>query len=152
MKYNENLEWNRDEHIVFQKWLDFAKNFNIPEESIFEEIKKLKLDIRDINNWLEVTLKRINEAIFREALRIFNEGNFYPDKQSNRKFREYFQIALQDNVYDWYPKINRTDVHFNNILDEVIGISEIGNNGRGIIIQKVLDYLFNKFETQYGLK
>lgn len=120
MKYLTSLGWSESEHVVLQKWLDFASNLGISEESIFLHLKKLNMDLGNINNWFEAILTKINELIFKEALKIFREEEFYPNKETNRKFREYFQIVLQDSVYDWFPKIDREHIMFNNLLDEVI--------------------------------
>ncbi|MDY6820166.1 MAG: hypothetical protein SVN78_00910 [Deferribacterota bacterium] len=120
MKYLESLSWSKEDHAILQMWLDFASSIGISEESIFLHMKKLNIDLNNIENWFETILTKINEAIFKDALKIFRSGTFYEDKDINRKFREYFQIMLQDNVYDWFPSVKGTNVAFNNVLDNFV--------------------------------
>ena len=151
MKYLESLGWSEHEHVVLQKWLDFASNIGISEESIFLHLKKLNMDLSNLNNWFEVIITKINEAIFKEALKIFREGTFYPDKETNRKFREYFQVVLQDNVYDWFPKIKKEKVIFNNILDEILN-DEAMRKSTEELGKMLFEQICNEFETQYNIK
>jgi DNA-binding Lrp family transcriptional regulator len=151
MKYLESLGWSEEEHLVLQKWLDFASNIGISEESVFLQLKKLNMDLSNIINWYEVILTKINEEIFKEALTIFREGNFYPNKEINRKFREYFQEILQENVYDWFPKINEEHIMFNNLLDRVI--DDVSKKTTKDKLGKLLfDKICEEFERTYNVK
>jgi uncharacterized Fe-S cluster-containing MiaB family protein len=151
MKYLESLGWSVEDHKVLQKWLDFANNTGFSEESIFLHMKKLNIDLGNINNWFEVIIRKINEEIFKEALKIFREGTFYPDKETNRKFREYFQVVLQDNIYDWFPKIKVEHVSFNNIMDEIIN-DESMKKSKAELGKMLFEKICKEFETQYSIK
>jgi uncharacterized Fe-S cluster-containing MiaB family protein len=114
-------------------------------------MKKLNIDLGNINNWFEVIIRKINEEIFKEALKIFREGTFYPDKETNRKFREYFQVVLQDNIYDWFPKIKVEHVSFNNIMDEIIN-DESMKKSKAELGKMLFEKICKEFETQYSIK
>lgn len=150
MKYLKSLGWTEEEHNILQSWLDFATHIGISEESIFLHLKKLNMDLSNIICWFDVIITKINETIFKEALKIFREGSFYPDKETNRKFREYFQVVLQDNVYDYFPKINEKHVMFNNILDEIITDISI-KKPKEELGKLLFEKICNKFENQYSI-
>lgn len=71
MKYLKSLGWTEEEHNTLQAWLDFANYIGTSEESIFLHLKKLNMDLSHIANWFEVILTKINETVFKEALKIF---------------------------------------------------------------------------------